>query len=73
MSKCPRCAIGDFDRKPRTDGLKHKPTTAQPSILAMQRWFGSGYARTTDGCKVEMDSSTCAHGHSSWFKLLGVG
>ena len=48
-----------------------KPTTKQPTLKTLDRWADSGYARATDGCRVEPDG-TCPHGHPSWLLYLGM-
>ena len=44
--------------------------TKQPTERTMERWIMDGYARATDGCKVEPDG-TCHHGAKSWLMVLG--
>lgn len=71
MSKqCPRCAVGDFGRAPRADGVKHKATCKAPGLARLERFVSDGVACATDGCRVEVDG-TCQHGHSSWVRALG--
>ena len=45
-------------------------TTKQPSIKTMEKWVMDGFAKATDGCKVEPDG-TCPHGCKSWLIELG--
>ena len=47
--------------------MKKKP----PTIKTMEKWLDNGYARATDGCKVEPDG-TCSHGKKSWLIVLGL-
>ena len=63
QAQCPTCA--------RLYGEKHKATTKVPSIAKMEEWMDKGYARATDGCKVEPDGM-CEHGHQSWLLRLGM-
>lgn len=68
-SECPRCALGDYTRTKRDDGIRHKATEDQPDIEELQEWNAEGGCMTTDGCWVEPDGH-CEHGHSSWLLAL---
>ena len=70
-SECPRCAIGDFGRSPRGDGIAHKATTPQPTVAQLMDWEFDGICEATDGCRVEPDGR-CPHGHTSWLRLAGI-
>lgn len=69
---CPRCAIGDFGRSPREDGVKHVATVPQPSVESMmEQEFRDGTCETTGGCVVEPDGH-CEHGHTAWMRVIGI-
>lgn len=68
---CPRCAIGDYGRAPRSDGLKHAVTTETPSVKQLEEWDFDGICEATDGCRVEPDGR-CPHGHTSWLRVVGI-
>jgi hypothetical protein len=70
-AECPRCALGDFTRTKRPDGVKHKATTPVPDVEQLEEWSGGGGCEATDGCWVEPDGH-CEHGHSSWMLVMGV-
>lgn len=42
-----------------------------PSLKTMEKWMSDGYAKATDGCKVEPDG-ICAHNKRSWLLVLGM-
>lgn len=69
--ECPRCRLGDFGRKPRQDGIAHKPTAARPSMAQVQEWVMDSVCDATDGCRVEPDGH-CPDGHPSWLLVLGL-
>jgi hypothetical protein len=68
---CPRCALGDFGRDRRSDGVKHTATSKAPSVAVMEDWMSESGAEATDGCWVEPDG-ICQHGHSSWLRAMGL-
>jgi len=70
-SECPRCALGDFTRTKRADGIRHKATTPMPDVEQLEEWQNEGGCEATDGCWVEPDGR-CEHGHSSWMLVMGV-
>ena len=63
VDKCSKCGRGK--------GEKHKVVGKRPSIATMNRWYENGYAKATDGCKVEPDAY-CSHDHASWILVLGL-
>lgn len=69
--KCPRCALNDFGRKPRPDGIEHKPTDREPSMAQIEAWVFDSVCEATDGCSVEPDGY-CQDGHPSWLRVLGL-
>jgi hypothetical protein len=71
VSACPRCEAGDFGREPRGDGLRHKVTSARPSLQQLEEWLSESGAEASDGCWVEPDG-ICPHGHQSWLRLVGM-
>lgn len=68
---CPRCAIYDYSRGPRADGIKHRATGPQPSVEQLMAWDFDGICESTDGCRVEPDGH-CPHGHTSWLRIVGI-
>jgi hypothetical protein len=70
MTDCPRCALGDYERKKRPDGIKHESTTPKPSIEQLKEWNSDGGCEASDGCWVEPDG-ICEHGHVSWLRRQG--
>jgi len=62
VSECPKCH--------RKMGEKHKIITNKPTVETMEKWARLGYAKATDGCRVEEDG-ICEHGHTSWIRVLG--
>jgi hypothetical protein len=70
-TNCPRCRLGDFGRKPRSDGVKHVPTEGKPSMAQIEAWVCDSVCNATDGCQVEPDGH-CPDGHASWLLVLGL-
>jgi len=64
-----RCAISDYGRKPRPDGIQHTPTEPQPSMAQVEAWVFDSVCEATDGCAVEPDGY-CPDGHPSWLLVL---
>lgn len=58
-------------KKIRKVGHKAELCIHPPSQSLMERWVDQGFARTTDGCKVEPDG-ICEHGKESWLIVYGV-
>lgn len=69
--ECKRCAIGDYGRERREDGIKHVATTPTPTVEQLQAWDFDGICEATDGCRVEPDGR-CPHGHTSWLRVVGI-
>ena len=70
-ASCPRCALGDYTRTKRADGVCHKATEPMPTMGQLEHWSFDGVAEATDGCQVEPDGR-CPHGHLSWLRQLGI-
>lgn len=66
------------DRQQVADELRAKghdvqlPTVKTPAFGTLKKWaLSEGFAKATDGCKVEPDG-TCCHGHRSWLLVLNI-
>lgn len=71
IKECPRCAVRDFGREPRADGLKHVILVPRPTPETFIQWSFDGIGEATDGCRVEPDGR-CPHGHTSWLRVAGI-
>jgi hypothetical protein len=69
--RCPRCAVLDFGRTKRPDGLKHTQTDPLPTMKQIEAWVLDSVCEATDGCQVEPDGH-CPDGHPSWLLVFGL-
>lgn len=56
-----------------TTGLRWpEPTVREPDFVTLAGFLLDARAEATDGCSPLAPDGTCAHGHPSWLRRLGI-